>query len=267
MASLSRSPVATRAALVLAGLLLLFALVVRGAKPAAIVRPEDAPTEEVRIQQPRQLLARGAALRVAELDRWVSPAELAEWKAVRGSVFALKDCPATMDWLDGGEGQRFERCVAALRGGTREDALASLVLVFQLARASDWEPGIRGRTQHAERLGALLEGWLRSWSARSAQDPLLVEPALSALLLYGRAMRVAWRAPLVGYNTSPYARAKALLEEIAGEGSHRSAFGQALQARHPAAALGLSSPRDVLAGLEEECAVLYPRLVGDCEDR
>jgi hypothetical protein len=267
MAPSTKSPAATRAVMALAGLLFVFALLVRGARPAALVRPEDAPVDEPRIAQPLQLLARGAALRVTELDRWVTPERLAEWKAVRGSVFGLADCPSTMDWLDGAEGQRFERCVSALRGGTREDALAALVLVFQLARATDWKPGMLGHTQHAERLGALLEGWLRSWSARSAKDALLVEPALSAALLYGRAMRLAWRAPVLGYNAAPYERARALLSEIAGESSQRSEFGQALASRHPEAARGLGSEADMLLGLEEECAVLYPKLVGDCEDR
>ena len=187
--------------------------------------------------------------------------------AARGSVFALVDCPATMDWLDGAEGQRCERCIGALRTGTREDAFAALVLVFQLARASEWKPGLRGHTEHAERLGALLEGWLRNWSGRGAKDSLLVEPALSAGLLYGRVMRVAWRAPVLGYNKAPYERAQALLLEIAGESAHRSEFGQALAARHPAAARGLASDFDMLLGLEEECAALYPKLVGDCEDR
>ena len=267
MAFFAKSSLATRAVMALAGVLFAFALIVRGAKPAPQVRPEDAPAEEVRIAQPLQLLARGAALRVTELDRWISKEQLAEWKAVRGSTFGIADCPSTMDWLDGAEGQRLERCVASLRGGSREDALAALVLVFELARATEWKPGMLGRTQHAERLGALLEGWLRGWSARSARDGLLVEPALSATLLYGRVMRLAWRAPVFGYNEAPYERARVLLVEIAGEGSHRSEFGQALQARHPSAASGLSSEADMLEGLEEECAVLYPKLVGDCEDR
>lgn len=267
MALVLRSPVATRSATVLAGAILLFALLVRGAKPAPLVRPEDRTEDGPRIEQPLQLLARGAALRVGELDRWVSPHLLADWKAVRGSVFGLADCPATTDWLDGAEGQRFERCAAALRGGTREEALAGLVLLFQLARTTEWKSGVLGHAQHAERLGALLEGWLRANAARSAQDPLLVEPALSAVLLYGRAMRTAWNAPVVGHNAAPYERARGVLLELAGDNAHRSEFGQALQARHARAALGLASDKDVLAGLDEECAVLYPKLVGDCGER
>ncbi len=70
----------------------------------------------------------------------------------------------------------------------------------------------------------------------------------------------------MGYNTAPYERARNLLIDLAGESSHRSAFGEALQARHPRAAAGLGSDFDVLEGLEEECAVLYPKLVGDCGD-
>ncbi len=167
MALAQKSPLATRAVVVLACAVFAFALLVRGAKPTALVRPEDKPREGPTIEQPMQLLERGAALRVAELDRWISKDQLAEWKAVRGSLFALKDCPATMDWIQGAEGQRFERCVADMRGGTREDAFAALVLVFQLARATEWKPGLRGHTEHAERVGALLESWLRGWSARS----------------------------------------------------------------------------------------------------
>ena len=266
MAPALKSPLVTRVVIVLASAVFVFALLVRGAKPAALVRPENAPSEGPSIVQPMQLLARGAGLRVAELDRWISKEQLPEWKAVRGSLFALQDCPATMDWIQGAEGQRFERCVAALRAGTREDAFAALVLVFQLARATEWKPGLRGHTEHAERLGALLESWLRDWSARSADDSLLVGPSLSAVLLYGRALRLAWRAPLVGYNAGPYQRARTLLDEITGGSSHHTPFGEALQARHPRAALGLGSEADMLKGLEEECAVLYPKLVGDCED-
>ena len=262
MALALKSPLMTRAVIVLASAVFVFALLVRGARPAALVRPEFAPQEGPSIAQPMQLLANGAALRVGELDRWVTKEQLPEWKAVRGSLFALKDCPSTMDWIEGAEGQRFERCVAALRGGSREDAFAALVLVFQLARATEWKPGLRGHTEHAERLGALLESWLRDWSARSANDALLVGPSLSALLLYGRVLRLAWRAPLVGYNSGPYERARTLLDEITG--GHP--FGEALQTRHPRAALGLGSEADMLKGLEEECAVLYPKLVGDCED-
>jgi hypothetical protein len=126
---------------------------------------------------------------------------------------------------------------------------------------------VLGHTQHAERIGALLEGWLRANAARSAKDTLLVEPALSAVLLYGRAMRSAWNAPVVGHNAAPYERARALLVEILGESAHRSEFGEALQSRHARAASGLSSEKDLLAGLEEECAALYPKLVGDCGER
>src|SRR5689334_23524360 len=128
MAPALKSPLVTRVVIVLASAVFVFALLVRGAKPAPLVRPENAPSEGPSIVQPMQLLARGAGLRVAELDRWISKEQLPEWKAVRGSLFALQDCPATMDWIQGAEGQRFERCVAALRAGTREDAFAALVL-------------------------------------------------------------------------------------------------------------------------------------------
>ncbi|MBK7642448.1 MAG: hypothetical protein IPJ19_05280 [Planctomycetes bacterium] len=262
-----KSPLAARVAIVLASALFLFALVVRGAKPAPMLRPEDQPTEEPRIEQPMQLLARGAALRVGELDRWITKEQLPEWKAVRGSVFSLAGCPETLDWIETAEGQRFERCVASLRSGTRDEAFAALVLVFQLARSTEWKPGMLGHTQHAERVGALLEGWLRAWSGRAAQDPLLVEPSLAALLLYGRVMRVAWRAPVVGYNAAPYERARALISEVVGESAGRTEFGQAFSTRHPTAARSLASSLDILEGFEDECATLYPKLSGDCEER
>lgn len=264
MAQSLRSPLVTRAAIVLASALFVFALLVRGAKPAPLVRPEDQPAEGPRIEEPLQFLARGAALRVGELDRFVSKERLAEWKAVRGSVFSLAGCPETIEWLQGAEGQRFERCFAQLRSGTREDGFAALVILFQVARATEWKPGMLGRTPHAERIGAMLESWLRSWSARSARDALLAGPALSATLVYGRVMRSAWNAPVVGHNESPRERARALLDEITGQNTQRTEFGKLLAERHPGALAAFASEKDPLAGFEEECAVLYPGLVGDC---
>ncbi len=213
-----------------------------------------------------QLLSRGAALRIQELDAWVSPASRAEFAALRAAVFGLKGCPATLDWLDGADGQRFERALAGLRAGTREDALGALALLVQLARASEWKPGLLGKAQHAERLGGLFEDWLRAWAVRGASDATLVEPTLACALLYGRVMRSAWDAPVVGHHEAPYQRACGFLRELVGDSAQRSAFGQALQSRHARAVQGLAAERDQLAGFEEECAVLFPGLVGDCGD-
>lgn len=266
MSSALKGPAATRVASVLALVLFVLALLVRGAKPAPLLRPEDGPADAPRIAEPMQLVSRGAALRIQELDGWVGADRRAEFVAARTAVFALKGCPATMDWLDGAEGQRFERTLGALRAGTREDALAALALVLQLARASEWKPGLLGKAQHAERLGGLLEDWLRAWAERGAGDATLVEPTLAAALLYGRVMRSAWDAPVVGHHAAPSQRALALLRELAGEGAQRTAFGSALQARHARALAGLGAQGDALAGFEEECSALFPALVGDCKD-
>jgi hypothetical protein len=159
-----------------------------------------------------------------------------------------------------------ERHLAALRGGSREDAFAALVLIHQLARACQWSPGMLARTQHAERLGGLLQDWLRTWGESSARDPLLSEPALAAALLYGRVMRIAWKAPLLSKNSAPYERATTFLAELTGVSArHRTRFGEALAAHYGRAATKLASTNDRLEGFEEEAAVLFPSLVGDCE--
>lgn len=253
----------------LAASLVLFvaAIAVRAVRPARVVLPEDVVESRPKIAEPMQLLSRGARLRVTELDAWIAPERKAAFKAGRQSVFGLQDCPPLLDWIDGIEGQSLERLLADLRVDSREEAFSALALTFQLARSARWAPGILGRTQHAERLGGLLQDWLRVWGEKSAKDPLLAEPALSAALLYGRVMRTAWRAPVVGYNRAPYDRAVAFLTELTGiPGDRRTDLGEALQARHPRAVTKLMSPTDALAGLEEEAAVLFPDLAGECEE-
>lgn len=256
-----------RAVVVLACLLFAAALAVRGVPAERVRLPEDAPVEKPRIAEPMQLLARGASLRAAELDRLVRPELQPTFAASRGLVFALRDCPLLVEWLQSAEGQRTERLLTDLRNGSPEEALAALTLVFQLARATDWKPGLTAHAEHAERLGGLLQDWLRVWGERSAKDPLLVEPALGATLLYARAMRAAWRAPVVGYNEAPYARARDFLMQSTGLATpKRTALGEALQARFARAAVRLASDKDVLLGLEEECAALFPDLEGECAE-
>jgi hypothetical protein len=258
----------SRIRVVWAAAVLLFAaaLAVRGIEVEPPAPPEDRVADRPRIQAPMQLLAGGARERVAELDPWVSEEWRPVWKASRGIVFAIEGCPELVGWMEGSEGLRVERLLEGLRKGSREDALASLALIFQLARATDWAPGLRGRPQHAEKLAGLIASWLRRWGDASAADPLLHEPALAAALAYGRIMRIAWKAPVVGSNQAAYARATEFLEQLCGLGSReRRPFGAALQARYARAFELLGGTEDRLRGLSEEAAVLFPDLQGGCD--
>ncbi len=255
-------------ALAAAGCALLAAAIgVRSIPPARATLPKDVVEKKPRFAEPMQLLGRGASLRARELDTWVSEPLRASFKLARQSAFTIQGCPPLLDWIQGAEGQRVERSIAELRGGSREDALASLALVFQLARSCEWAPGIVSRgTEHAERLGTLLQDWLRVWGERAARDPLLADPSLAAVLLYGRAMRTAWKAPILGNNKAPLERAKAFLDELTGSSSsRRTEFGEALRARYARAAEKLLSTSDPLLGFEEEAAAQFPELFGSCE--
>jgi hypothetical protein len=264
-AQAGKTPTGLAALIAGAALLLVAAVTVRGIAPARMTLPKDAPEERPRIAEPMQLLARGAKLRAPELDALIEAPHKAAFTSTRHTLFRLQDCPPLVDWIDGPDGQAFERTMTDLRSGTREEAFASLAMIFQLARATQWRPGMLAHSQHAERLGALLQEWLRVWGERAARDPLLSEPALAATLVYGHVMRTAWRAPIVGYNAAPYDRSAAFLMELTGIPSgHDTALGAALQARYARAAARLHADKDVLSGLEEECSVLFPDLTGEC---
>jgi hypothetical protein len=272
MACVIGSPSNARGPFLLKGLLLLgtislaTALGLRAIPPAPATIPKDVVEGVPRLAEPMQLLGTGARLRVQELDRWVSEARRKDFESCRKIVFSLQGCPPLLDWIEGPEGQWTERQLVALRGGTREDALAALVLVFQLGRGCKWSPGVLARTQHAERLGSLLQDWLRTWGESSARDPLLSEPALAASILYGRVMRIAWKAPLLTKNSAPYERSTAFLGELAGTTTgRRTRFGEALAGRYGRAMTKLASKNDRLEGFEEEAAVLFPGLLGSCE--
>ena len=245
--------------------LLAAAVAVRAIAPAPAAVPEDVRESVPRIAEPMQFLAKGGRLRVGELDRWVTEDRREGFRSCRQLLFTLGDCPPLLDWIDGPEGQWVERQLVLLRGGTREDAFAALVLLFQLGRACQWSPGILARTQHAERLGGLYQDWLRAWGENAARDPLLSEPALAASLEYGRAMRIAWKAPLFSRNDAPYRRATAFLAGLTGiPGGRRTRFGEALASRHARAAETLLQTNDRLLGFEEEAAALFPDLEGRC---
>jgi len=254
-------------ALVATGCALLAAAIgVRSIPSARASLPKDQVEEKPHLAEPMQLLGRGASLRALEIDKWVSEPLRTSFKLTRQSAFAIQDCPPLLDWIDGPAGQRAERTLAELRNGSREDAFAALVVVFQLARACEWAPGLVSRgSEHAERLGVLLQDWLRVWGERAARDPLLADPALAATLLYGRVMRTAWKAPLITNNKAPFERARAFLADLTGVGaSRRTEFGEALRARYARAAEKLLSTSDPLLGLEEEAAAQFPDLAGTC---
>ncbi len=251
----------------LAGLLLVGAVAVRGIAPPRVVLPKDAPveSEKPRLKEPMQLLGPRADLRASEVDAFVSQEKRAGFAELRKKLFAARDCPLLLDWANSAEGQRFERTFTELRTGTPEDGFAALVLVLRIARTCEWKPGLMAKTEHAEKLAAWLQDWLRTWAEASAQDPLLSEPAQLATIVYGNVMRLAWDAPVVGHKQAPYDRATHFLGELVGvPPARRTSFGEALQARFPGAVTRLFGANDVLAGLAEECRVLQPDLVGAC---
>lgn len=253
----------------LAGVLLIGAVAVRGIAPSRVVSPKDAPVdaEKPRLKEPMQLLGPRADLRAAELGAFVTPARAASFSELRKKLFAPRACPPLLEFANSAEGQRFERVFGELRNGSEHDGLAALVLLLRVARTTEWKPGLLGKTEHAEKLGAWLQDWLRTWAEPSASDPLLAEPAQLAVLVYGNAMRLAWDAPVVGHRAAPYERATQFLGEIVGvPPARRTKFGEALQTRFPRAMTRLFAPEDALAGLAEECRVLQPDLDGECDD-
>jgi hypothetical protein len=209
-------------------------------------------------------LSGGAANRFEELVACVSEPQRASFRTQSVLLFDLAGCPKLKEWIEGRDGQRFERLLAELRGGTREDALAALCLVFQLARATRWSGG----AEHAEHLGRLLGDWLRVWGGRAADDPLLHAPALGATLFYGRVMRAAWNAPMIGYNAASHDRARGLLYEVIGEREgRRSELGRELELRYPRAFTALIGGESAafFAAFAAESELLFPGLDGSCD--
>jgi hypothetical protein len=247
------------------GVLLVTGVALRGIRAEPPPRPEDQPGAADVFAEPLQLLARGGALRVAELKAALPEAAREPFDRAARLVFAVGDCPLAVEWLDGAAGQDVERVIAELRRGEPPEALASLTLIVQLVRHTRWAPGFRGRIQHAERLAGLLQEWLRVWSGRAASSALLREPALAALLVYGRLMRVAYDEPTFGKNQAPFQRARTFVDELTGAKlSRRTPFGDALAASYPRAFEQLVNAEDFLRGAAEEAKLLYPELDGKC---
>ena len=243
--------------------LLLVAVAVRGIEAPRPLPPEERDTPA--LVEPLQLLSAGSRARFQQFDVLVRDDLRGPfWKAAN-AVFELGGCPDLGAWLATPAGLEVEQMIARLRRGSSEEALAGLALIFQIARATEWEAGVFGGARDAERLGRLLSGWLRARGDGCAGDALLHEPALFAVVLYGRAMRKSYDAPLVGREDSALARARGFMAELAGapEG-RRTAFGKALQARFARATGMLADEKDPLRGFEDEARVLLPDLDGDC---
>ncbi len=255
-----------RSLVVLTILLLGTGVAVRGLEPALPLPAEEDPNAAPSLREPLQFLQAGAHLRIGELDSLVPSEGLESWRFARKVVFAVQGCPTLASWLQTSDGLVIEREIGELRRGNSEEALASLALIFQLARASSWEAEFMGGAADAEKLGELLSEWLRGRAESSVSDPVLREAGLAAVMMYGRSLRVAYQAPILGRNDSAFDRARSFLGEITGiPNGPRTAFGRELQARFGRAVSKLSDDDDLLVGLEEEAKVLFPGLNGACE--
>ncbi len=247
-------------------LLLGLGLWVRGITAEKPLPPAERPDVVLSINEPMQFLTAGAHLRIDEADEVIAESSLGEWRSVRDAVFGIEGCPNFSEWIATEEGQACERLLAKLRRGTPEEALAGLALVFELARRTDWETGAFAGSQNAEQLANHLAEWLRLRGNASVEDPTLHEPAMAAMVLYARAMRMAYRAPIFGVKDSALERARDFVRELTGAPDGRlTGLGVALQSRFARAMGRVSDADDPLLGFEEDAQVLFPNLDGACE--
>lgn len=249
--------------------LLAAGLFVRGLEPLAAEEPGEraTPEEEKRlVPEPMQLLRANSRRRLAELDPFVDPDVAKEWTAARNALFTFDDCPELAPWLESGEGQHFERLLTGLQRGSREEALGALALIFQVARSCDWSPGYFGGAAGSERLGGLLRGWLGDWAEEGVQDPLLYEPTLAAVLLYGKVMHTSYRGNWISDNDSSLDRARTFLARLLGDaGEHRTRLALALEARFPGTLAEDPEDEEFLDGFEREAELAFPDLTGECD--
>lgn len=252
----------TYGVLALSAALLVAAVAVRGrASPQEQLAPR--PTTPTAIEDPMQLLGGGARYRLT-LDWPHVPAELrSRWREVYPVLFELQGCPELSKWLQTPEGQGAEHLVRALTRGGTEERIGALALLFQLARATHWKPTLLGGAGDAVRLAGLLEEALSPWA--SAVPAGYEDPVLAALFLYGRAMRMAWKAPVIGSDEGSLQRARAFLQRFTGAGTPAATpVGRLLQRRYPRAWSSLAAKGDLLEGLSAEARLQMPGIDGEC---
>jgi len=244
-------------------IVLLTAVWVRTIEPTVVTAP-DSEGEELPILEPMQLLRVGGEERLAELDSLIELDRRVAFTDSRLDLLDLDGCPPLGEWIGGPRGLAFEQCAGALSRGTRTEALAALALVFQLARTTEWHPGVFGGSQAPERLGGLLAGWLHHWGETAMDDALLYEPTLAAVLLYGHVMNVAFKSGMFGSSDVSRERAQSTLTRLAGgQGERRSALGIALNTRYPGA-LSSAIVEGDLEGFTRETELVFPTLNGEC---
>jgi hypothetical protein len=265
MPELLEKPSGTVAALFAALTLFGASVAVRAIDGGPLLSAADRDRERGAVQEPMQLLGRSASARVAELDLRINKDLRPEWLRLRKAIFQLPRCPRTGEWLDSSDGLAFERLFNELRRGNRDEALAGLVLLTELARRTEWEPGLLARVQDAERLSNLQGEWLRTWSARAAQDAQLSDPALATLLLHARVERATY-VRTIRRDRDRQERAteafRRLLEDTQGQ---PSVFARALDVRHPGLVTGMRERKDALEALDTAAGQLFPGLNGECK--
>jgi len=250
------------AALVLA--LLAGGVAVRGLDERPGARPGGADAE-LSVAEPMQLLHGGGDRRLAELDAWIGDARREEWVDARTALVRLVDCPSLEAWLETLAGQRFERLVVGLERGSAEEALGALASIFELGRRTRWDPGYFGGPRGAERLGGLVADWLDQWGARAATDPLLYDPGLAAVLVYGRAMRVAYQGNLFRSSRTSAERARAVIRRHVGVAGDRTPLGVGLERHFPGAFAEPLEAADFLVGFAREAELAFPGVSGTCQ--
>lgn len=247
----------------LAAVLFLAGVLLRGLEAPVRVAPEQRD-ERPTIASPMQLLGASGSRRSGELASLLPESLREPWTRVQMGLVAQQGCPKTIEWLATPRGQEMERTLAELQRGDAPQGLAAAMLLVDLARRTQWEPGMFLGAEHAERVGDLLQAWLARFAEKSADDVTLHEPALAVFLLYGRVMREAYDAPTFGRSQAPFERARSFVRTLAGTvAKSQTEFGRALQARHPRAFLGLTE-EDFLAGCDEEAQLLFPEIDGAC---
>ncbi len=246
--------------------LLVAAVAVRGTRgPAPIRAPESTPLTR-KLVEPMQFLGARSGVRIDELLELIEPTKRSEFLACSHLPFDLAGCPRLTTWIDGPDGQRFERMLVALRQGGNTEAFAALAVLFQLGRSTQWKtPRLSSGSADAERYGELLRDWLAAWGEASARDELLREPAQAAFLVYGRVMRTAYEAAWVGHKEGPHARAKQFALDLTGADQPRhTEFGQELQRAFPEAFDSLVGRDDFFAGASKQAKTSHPEIDGEC---